>query len=176
MHQARLPSCSSTLSIAEVLLREFQCMLQALPPAPTTLLTSCVPWPLPVFPLSCLLTLLLNSCQWSPPHPLCSISLCVHGCGLMSPGADIVVPPHCIWPSFCFHAPRWANLHHSVHLSTAFQPPSWSWKMLERCIWMKMISPVRIQCVFPFSLSLYATVPVKLTLFKGQKSPWWGSS
>lgn len=76
MHQARLPSCSSTLSIAEVLLREFQCMLQALPPAPTTLLTSCVPWPLPVFPLSCLLTLLLNSCQWSPPPILSVPSLC----------------------------------------------------------------------------------------------------
>lgn len=74
MHQARLPSCSSTLSIAEVLLREFQCMLQALPPAPTTLLTSCVPWPLPVFPLSCLLTLLLNGCQCSPPpHPQSSL-------------------------------------------------------------------------------------------------------
>lgn len=68
MHQARLPSCSSTLSIAEVLLREFQCMLQALPPPPTTLLTSCVPWPLPVFPLSCLLT---------PPPPVLSVpSLC----------------------------------------------------------------------------------------------------
>lgn len=155
MHQARLPSCSSTLSIAEVLLHEFQCMLQALPPAPTALLTSCVPWPLSVFPLLCLLTLLLNRCQClPPPNPLCSISLCVHGCGLMSPGANIVVPPHCIWPSFCFHALRWANLHHSVHLSTAFQPPSWSWKMLEWCIWMKMIYRLSESNVFFLSLSL----------------------
>lgn len=83
---------------------------------------------------------------------LCSTSVCVHGCGLMSQAADIVLPLHCIWPSFCFHVPKWTNLHHSVHSSTAFQPQSWSWKMLEWCVWMKVISLVRIWCVFPFSL------------------------
>lgn len=76
LYQARLPSCSSTLSIAEVLLHESQCTVQAFPPTPTTFLTFCFARLLPVDPLSCLLTLLRNRCQCSPQFSLFHLCVC----------------------------------------------------------------------------------------------------
>jgi len=52
-HQARPPSCSSTLSIAEVLLHVFEGIVSdsfLLPSSPTALLSSCLEWLLPPFP------------------------------------------------------------------------------------------------------------------------------
>lgn len=114
----------------------------------TTFLTFHPAWPLPVVPPSCLLPLLLYLCHFFVPTILSVPPLCV--C------VDVVSCPK--YPlvsglSLCFHSPTLTDLHHSVHSSPAFQPHSWSWRVFEKCIWMKMISPDMIRCLFSPSYS-----------------------
>ncbi len=134
-----------------------------LSPPPNGLLPSCLAWlPKPPTPLNflscrlcCVLSCLLPSCCLSltTHNPFCSSSVCLCGFGLVMfllwflscrkmsccshSSAHTVSNPRLV--SKLTHPPKRTNLHHSAYSSTVFQPQNWSWKMLELCIWMKVI-------------------------------------